>query len=97
MNNSFADSMLPSMYSTTFGNGAFEVRPPKKNRMEDGFPTIPYIPIEAIFYQQQSNTPAVSPQNITTGSTSGILNIRGSQTVTDGTGNVRVQIGSGNY
>lgn len=97
MNSSFADSMLPSMYSTTFGNGAFEIRPPKKNSMEDGFQSIPYIPIEAIFYQQQSNTPAVAPYNITTGSTSGTMNIRGSQTVTDSTGNVRVQIGYGEF
>jgi hypothetical protein len=95
--NNTSTAALGTMYSTTFGTANFEIRPPKLGNVEDGFPTIPYVPIEAIFFQQQASNPAVATTNVLTGSTAGTQNISGTQTVSDSTGNVRVQIGAGSY
>lgn len=91
------ENPVQSLYSTTFGNTAFSINPPKSNNLEDGFPSIPYVSIEAIFYEQQASNPLSAPYTILPGSTAGVQNISGTQTVTDATGNVRVQIGAGNY
>ena len=61
-------SLMFTMYSTTFGNGAFQLLPPPTGNMEDGFPSIPYLSLEAIIYQQQSSNPLSSPNQQMIGS-----------------------------
>jgi hypothetical protein len=87
-------AMMMTMYTTTFGNGAFVIQPASQGEVQDGFPTIPYLPLEAMIYQQQSSNPVVAPTNINTGSTAGTQNLQGTQTVTDQTGNIRVALGN---
>jgi hypothetical protein len=90
-------SMMTLAYSATFGNLGFMVQPATAGEIQAGFPTVPYLSIEALLYNQQMSNPVVATTNISTGSTSGTQNISGSQTVTDNTGNIRVSIGSGSY
>lgn len=87
-------SLMFTMYTPTFGNGGFVIQPASPGEVQAGFSTIPYLSLEAMIYQQQASNPTVAPANVATGSSSGTQNISGSQTVTDNTGNVRVQIGN---
>lgn len=87
-------SMMQQMYTTTFGNMAFQIMPASSGEVQSGFPTIPDLELAGLFYMQQSNTPTVMPYNISTGNTSGSQNISGQQTVTDpNSGQVRATIG----
>jgi hypothetical protein len=83
-----------TMYSTTFGNGSFIVQPASTGEIQHGYPTIPYLSLEALLYQGQASNPIVRPTNVITGATAGTQNISGAQTVTDSTGNIRVAIGN---
>lgn len=82
-------SLMYTMYTTTFGNMSFVVQPPMPNKGGNGFPSVPYLSLEALLYQGQMSNPMVSPTNIHTGQTAGTQNIQGSQTITDNTGTVR--------
>jgi hypothetical protein len=90
-------SMMTMAYSATFGNLGFMVQPATPGEIQAGFPTVPYLSLEALLYNQQMSNPVVAPTNINTGSTSGTQNISGTQTVTDNTGNIRVVVGNGNF
>lgn len=90
-------SMMMMAYSATFGNMAFTVQPASPGEIQSGFPSVPYLSLESLLYNQQMSNPVVAPTNIQTGSTAGTQNISGQQTVTDSTGNVRVSIGNGQY
>ncbi len=85
------------MYSAMFGNMAFQVMPASGGVKQKGYPSIPYVSLEALLYNQAMSNPIVAPSNIQTGSTAGTQNIEGGQTVTDSTGNIRVNIGTGSY
>lgn len=86
--------MLQQMYSTTFGNMAFQIMPATTGEIQAGFPVIPEISLEALFYAQQTSNQVTQPFNIQTGNTSGSQNISGQQTVTDpNSGQQRVSIG----
>lgn len=87
-------SLMMMMYSGTFGNMGFTVQPATPGNVQGGFPSVPYLSLEALLYNAQSSNPIVSPNNIQTGSTAGVQNISGTHTVTDNTGNVRVSIGN---
>lgn len=87
-------SLMMMMYSGTFGNMGFTVQPATPGNVQGGFPTVPYLSLEALMYNAQSSNPMVAPTNIATGSTAGVQNISGTQTVTDTTGNIRVSIGN---
>jgi hypothetical protein len=87
-------SLMFTMYTTTFGNQSFMVQPASPGEVQAGFPSVPYLSLEALLYQGQSSNPQTSPTNVMTGSSSGTQNTSGTQTVTDSTGNVRVAIGN---
>jgi hypothetical protein len=80
-------AMMMTMYTTTFGNGSFVVQPASKGTVQAGFPTVPYFPLEAIFYNQQASNPSVAPTNIQGGTTSNEQSIQGQQTIVDNNGN----------
>jgi hypothetical protein len=87
-------SMMMLMYSSTFGNMAFQVQPAGPGEIQDGFATIPYLSLEAMLYNGQMSNQTVAPRQIQTGSTAGTQNIQGSQNITDATGNIRVSMGT---
>lgn len=87
-------SMMMLMYSSTFGNMAFQVQPASPGEIQAGFATIPYLSLEAMLYNGQMSNQTVAPRQIQTGSTAGTQNIQGSQNITDSTGNIRVSMGT---
>lgn len=76
-----------TMYSTTFGYGGFTVQPATPGQVQGGFPTIPYLSLEALLYVQQSSNPTTAPAHISGGSTSNQQVIQGQQTIQDNNGN----------
>lgn len=93
-------SLMFTMYSTTFGNMNFMVQPSMPGKVGDGFPTVPYLPLEALIYQQQSSNPVVAPNNVLTGQNIGQQRIGGLSTMDDQFGTNRYmqgyQTGTGN-
>jgi hypothetical protein len=87
-------SMMMLMYSATFGNMSFTVQPASPGEIQAGFPSVPYLSLEALLYNGQMSNPVVAPSNIQTGSTAGVQNIQGGQTITDTSGNIRVSMGT---
>jgi hypothetical protein len=90
-------SMMMMMYSATFGNMGFTVIPAGPGYVQPGFPSIPYLSLEALLYNGQMSNPVVPTHNILSGATSGTQNISGNQTTTDASGNIRVVIGNGSF
>jgi hypothetical protein len=88
-------SLMFAMYSTTFGYGAFNILPPAQsaNEVGEGFPTIPYLPLEAIIYNQQASNPAVSPYNVTGGANAGQQQMAGLTTSRDSNNTTRYGMG----
>jgi len=82
-----------AMMSPIFGNGGFVVQPASPGVVQSGFPSVPYMPLEAIIYQQQSNT-QVTPTSIVGGSNTGQQVINSTQTANDATGTSRVLNGN---
>lgn len=87
-------SMMMLMYSSTFGNMAFQIQPATPGEIQEGFSTIPYLSLEAMLYNGQMSNQTVAPRQIQTGSTAGTQNLQGGTTVTDSSGNIRVSIGT---
>lgn len=83
-----------AMYTPTFGNGGFVIQPASAGTVQDGFQTIPYLPLEAMIYQQQNSSPQTAPTSIVGGSNTGQQVIQSSQTANDVTGTSRVLNGS---
>lgn len=86
-------SMMSSVFTPTFGNTSFQIQPPQPGQMGHNFPTVPYLSIEAIIYEQQSSNPLTSPVYQMSGQGTGQLNIQGTQTVGDQFNTSRYQIG----
>lgn len=86
-------SLMNTMYTTTFGNGGFMITPPSPGEIGQGFPSVPYLALEAIFYQQQASNPASSPVNTLSGSNTGQQVISGQYTMQDNNGTSRYQQG----
>lgn len=82
-------SMINIMYSTTFGTGSFMIQPPSPGEVGQGWPSVPYLSVEAIFYQQMATNPLSSPVNTLSGSNVGEQVIQGQYTSTDGSGTSR--------
>lgn len=82
-------SLMNVMYTTTFGFGGFMVQPPSHGEVGAGFPSIPYLSLEAVFYQQQASNPLSSPVSILSGSNVGEQVIQGAYTSTDASGTTR--------
>jgi hypothetical protein len=89
-------SLMYSSFTPTFGNLMFQIAPSQTGEVNFSFGTVPYLSLEALLYQQQISA-QVDPAVISAGQHSGQHNVQGSYTVTDQAGNVRVQIGSGNF
>lgn len=87
-------SLMFTMYSPTFGNGNFVVQPAQyAGGVSEGFDTIPYLPLEAMIYQQQASNPASAPVMTLGGSNTGQQVIAGQYTMEDNTGTSRYQMG----
>lgn len=89
-------SMMFTMFTPTFGNGDFIIQPPNPGELGQGFPTIPYLPLEALIYQQQSSNPNISPVNTMAGSNTGQQVISSTQSTNDQTGTPRMIVGNQN-
>jgi len=89
-------SLAFTMWSTTFGNGNFVVMPPQFGDVSDNFPTIPYLSLEALVYNQMSSNPITSPTYTSSGSNSGQQVISATQTASDASGTNRYLIGNQN-
>lgn len=89
-------SLMYSTFTPTFGNIMFQIQPSMSGEVSNTYGTIPYLSLESLVYMQQIQA-QTSPTNIVSGQNTGQQNVQGSYTVTDGTGNMRVQMGSGNF
>jgi len=89
-------SLMYSTFTPTFGNLNFQIQPSQTGEVSNTYGTIPYLSLEALVYQQQIQQ-QTAPTTILPGQNTGQQNVQGAYTVTDGTGNVRVQIGSGSF
>lgn len=86
-------SLMYTMYTTTFGNGSFQIQPPMPGKMGMAFPVVPYLSIEALLYQQQASNPATAPINMMSGGHVGQQVIGGQYTMQDSTQTNRYQQG----
>lgn len=82
-------ALMFTMYTPTFGNGGFVIQPASPGEVQDGFPSIPYLPLEAMIYQQQASNPITSPVNVMGGANTGQQVISSTQTANDSTGTAR--------
>lgn len=87
------ESLMFTMYSTTFGNGGFAIQPPGPGEVGDGFPSVPYLSLEALMYQQMASNPQTAPYTTMSGSNTGQQVIGGQITQQDNTGTSRFQQG----
>lgn len=78
-------SLMFTMYTPTFGNGNFAMQLPSPGEVSQNFPTVPYLPLEALIYEQISSNPSTSPVNSLGGATSGQQVIKGQYTMQDST------------
>lgn len=86
-------SMMNTMYTPTFGTGNFVIQQPSPGEVSDGFPSVPYMSLEALLYQSQSSNPLSSPVNTLSGSNTGQQVIAGQYTMQDSTQTSRYQMG----
>lgn len=87
-------SLAFTMYTTTFGNGSFMIQPPQPGTVNDGFPEIPYLSLEALLYEGQSSNPWSAPLTNYAGSNTGQQVVSSTQTANDATGTSRYLIGN---
>lgn len=90
------NSLMYASYTPTFGNMEFTIAPSKTGEVNAGFGVLPYLSLESLVYQQQMQA-QVMPTSILPGQNTGQQNVQGQYTVTDSTGNVRIQMGSGSF
>ena len=82
-------SLMFTMYAPTFGNYSFQIIPAIPGKTQSQFPTIPYLPLEALLYQNQSANPMSSPVNLTAGVAGAEQRIGGTSTMNDQFGTTR--------
>jgi len=87
-------SLAFTMWSTTFGNGNFIITPPSIGEVGEGYPTVPYLSLEALIYQQQASNPSVATVNVTAGSSTGQQVVGSTTSQNDANGTPRVLSGS---
>jgi hypothetical protein len=87
-------SQMYAMYTTTFGNGNFAIQSPSPGEVGQGYPMLPYVSIEAIFYQQQQSNPATAQVNVTSGTTAGQQILSSTSVTQDSTGTARMLSGN---
>jgi hypothetical protein len=89
-------ALMYTMVTPTFGNESFMINQINPGEVQDGFPSVPYLSLEALIYIQQSTSAITSPTSIVGGSNTGQQVIQGSQTTNDSTGTPRVLNGTQN-
>lgn len=82
-----------TMYTATFGNGSFVIQPPMPNQVGDDFPSVPYLSLEALLYEQQASNPMSAPFTTLAGANSGQQVVSSTQTFNDATGTPRALSG----
>lgn len=80
-------------FSTVFGNYNFMVTPATPGKIDTGFPSVPYLSLEALLFSQASSNPAISPTNVMSGTNVGEQATTGQQTGRDSTGTTRISTG----
>lgn len=80
-------------FSTIFGNYNFVVTPATPGVIDLGFPTIPYLSLEALLFSQAASNPAVSPTSVMSGVNVGQQATAGQTTARDSTGTTRMTTG----
>lgn len=83
-------------FSTVFGNYNFMVTPATKGKIDTGFPSIPYLSLEALLFAQAASNPAIAPTNILGGTNVSEQATTGQNTSGDSTGTTRVSDGFSN-
>jgi hypothetical protein len=83
-------------FSTVFGNYNFMVTPATPGKVDLGFPSVPYLSLEALLFSQAASNPAVTPTNVISGTNVGEQAIAGQTTARDNTGTTRVTTGFSN-
>jgi hypothetical protein len=86
-------SLMFTLFTPIFGTGSFVIQPASPGEVQDGYPTIPYLSLEAVLYEAQSSNPSVAPVNIQGGSNTGQQVISSNQTTLDSTGTPRTLSG----
>lgn len=77
-------------FSSVFGNINFQIQPPMAGKPGMSFPTVPYLSLEALLYQQQASNPATSPTDVISGTNVGQQAIAGQYTTQDASGTTRM-------
>jgi len=86
-------SLMFSAFTPTFGNIMFQITPPQPGDMDNAFPQVPYLSLEALIYQQMASNPMSAPFNTIGGSNTGQQVIGGQITQTDQNQQSRFQQG----
>lgn len=91
--NSSDSANLSNSFSTIFGNFGFQVMPATPGKIDTGFPSIPYVSLEALLANAATTNPAINPSNVLSGSSVGEQATTGQNTSRDSTGTTRVSDG----
>ena len=86
-------SLAYTAFSTVFGNYNFQVMPATPGKVDLGFPSVPYLSLEALLFSQAASNPAISPTSVMSGTNVGEQSIAGQTTARDSTGTTRVSDG----
>lgn len=88
-------SSMENAFSPTFGNLSFQIDPPglQGHDIANNFPYIPYVSVEALFYEQMASNPLFAPHNALGGSNTGQQVLGGQITQQDQNGISRFQQG----
>lgn len=76
-------SLMFGAFTPTFGNIMFQITPPQPGNMDNAFPSIPYLSLEAIIFQSISSNPLSAPYTNLSGSNAGQQVIGGQLTQSD--------------
>lgn len=86
-------SLMYMMYTPTFGNMNFFIQPPIPGKVGNGFPSVPYVPLEGLIYMNQAQNQQVMANDILTGTTVGSQSTGGTSTTADISGTPRYMLG----
>lgn len=82
-------SLMFTMFTPIFGSGSFVIQPASPGEVQAGFPSIPYLSLEALLYESQSSNPQTAPVNVVGGSNTGQQTVSSNQVGVDNNGTPR--------
>lgn len=85
--------MMFTMYTPIFGNGSFAIDVPKDGKLDRDWPSVPYLSLEALIYEQMSSNPFTSPNFTYSGQSSGQQGVSGTYTMQDANRQDRYMMG----